>query len=194
MTNAMTKVLAICLEDVLAEDPDKRYLCCTVKNGRSGGLSVDNKGTTQWMVDKNPAFQLFFTREDTLGLYRLKNGAAVQVRRGRRTLDAPFEKPVILRHKDELVIAGRHYRVHVHGEVKHTYAPYFFKQQISNVAAATVLGAALTLGACSTVDGDTPPNASADTDTNADGDTGTDTDTYTDTFTDAYADTDTGTG
>jgi hypothetical protein len=199
MTTVNTDALAICLEDILVQDEDKRFLCCTVKKGRAGGLSVDNKGTTQWMVDDNPAFQLFFTREDTLGLYRVKNGAKVQVRRGRRTLDVPFEKPVILRHQDELVIARRHYRVHVHGEVTHPYAPYFFKQQIqqaSNVAAAVVLGAALTIGSCT--DEDTDPYrdaatyADTGTDTETGTETGTDTDTDTGTDTDTMTDTDTG--
>jgi hypothetical protein len=201
----MIKVLSICLEDILAENQDERYLCCTVKRGRAGGLSVDNKGTTQWMVDDSPAFQLFFTREDTLGLYRLHNGAAVQVRRGRRTLDAPFEKPVILRHRDELVIAGRHYRVHVHGEVTKARAPYFFNQQLqkaSNVAAAVVLGAALTAGACREADDSRDPPVTdtctdIETDTEPEAEPGTeayfdiDSDFDTDTDTDSDSDSDT---
>ena len=42
---------AICLEDLATVDEDERYLCCAVEVGDAPGLSVDNRGQTQWLID-----------------------------------------------------------------------------------------------------------------------------------------------
>ena len=212
----MKKPMAICLEDLETANAAERYLCCAVKVGLRPGLSVDNRGTTRWLIEGEVAFQLFVTADDRLALYRAAGGAAVQVRRAGRTLDAPCEKPVILRHEDELLIAGRRFRVHTHGRIAKAFAPYYFKEHLRSagrVAAAFALGATLSATAggvgCSgdkpDYPGDSDPNDSdsndsdhEDTDTiyvtddppDTDGDVDGDSDADTDADTDPDAGTD----
>ncbi len=149
------KPKAICLEDVRATSDDSRYLCCTVDIGHRPGLTVDNKGTTRWLVNDDVAFELFVTMDDRIGLLRAEGAVEVRVYRTGRHLDVEPDKPVILRHEDELSLADRHYLLHVHGETEEVYKPFFFKNEMAGIsdtlkktAAAVAIGATLGIAGC----------------------------------------------
>jgi len=65
------------------------------------------------------------------------------VSRQGRTLEAPAEKPVILRHGDELALGARRLRLHLHGAVQALTPPRLLRE-LGRAAAALAVGALLT--------------------------------------------------
>lgn len=146
--------LAICLEDLGALSEAERYLCCVAVPGRQPGLGLDDGGEVRWETDRPLACELWVTADSRLALFRRRGGAPVVVSRAGRSLEAPFEQPVILLHEDCLTVGGRRLRVHVHGECDSASPPRFYGAEEGGIgglvraaAAALAIGTATLAGA-----------------------------------------------
>jgi hypothetical protein len=151
----MPQPLAICLEDPDAA-VDRRFLRCVAVPGRRPGLRVDAAGAVLWRSDERAACELWVSADDKLILFRPAGASAVRVTRAGRSLDAPEEKPVVLRAGDEVAVGGRRLRLHVHGPSPSVVAPSplpaaerpgSLRRAAAVVAVGAALGAAATLGA-----------------------------------------------
>lgn len=162
-TTSTPTPLAICIEDLDAPD-EHAYLQCVALVGRQPGLRLDAAGEVSWIeASVGPASlaaELWVSLDQQLILYRPATAAPVRVRRSGRSLDAPFEKPVVLLDGDELDVGQRSLRVHVHGETIHSHAPQIFVPEpapappqehvgtaVRATAAALALGAVVGAGA-----------------------------------------------
>ncbi len=119
----MPKPLAICIEDLNAPSKASKYLQCVALPGRQPGLRLDEAGHALWLSEKAVACELWVSADNRLILYRPESAPPVQVRRAGRSLDVPFNKPVILLDKDEVDVGARHLRIHIHGEAAAVAAP-----------------------------------------------------------------------
>ncbi|MBI5490730.1 MAG: hypothetical protein HY905_25575 [Deltaproteobacteria bacterium] len=118
----MPKPLAICLEDLNA-GASPRYLRCVAITGREPGLRLDGAGAVLWKSDDDASCELWVSADERLVLYRRAEGAAVRVRRGGRSLDAPPSKPVVLLDQDRVEVGGRSLRIHIHGPATRVHPP-----------------------------------------------------------------------
>ncbi|MBI5487309.1 MAG: hypothetical protein HY905_08250 [Deltaproteobacteria bacterium] len=148
----MSRPIAICLEDLRAGSPERRYLRCTALVGRAPGLRLDGAGVVEWGVEGGAACELWVSADERLILYREEGAGAVMVRRGMRSLEVPSAKPVVLLDQDEVEVGGRRLRVHVHGVASGVRAPEYLRaaapRGASKVATALALGAALGAADC----------------------------------------------
>ncbi len=136
----MPQPLALCLEDLDAAT-EERYLQCVAAVGRGPGLGLAVDGSVLWQ-QLALACELWATQDDRLALLRREGAPAVQVSRQGRTLEAPPEKPVILRQGDELALGGRRLRLHLHGAVQELSPPRVLRE-LGRAAAALAVGALL---------------------------------------------------
>jgi len=99
--------------------------------------------------------ELWVSADDRLILYRPEGADAVAVSRAGRSLDVPYEKPVVLIDQDQIAVGGRQLRVHVHGEAPAVSAPSALAPQqgalsgLARAAAvAATIGVAAVAGGC----------------------------------------------
>lgn len=114
--------IALCLEK-LGASPDERYTRCTARSGRLAGLAIGTDGTILWCAPRPVACELWVSRDQRLMALRPAGAAEVRVVRAGREVLVPEEKPVVLRHHDELLFEGVRYRVHVHGTTTEVHPP-----------------------------------------------------------------------
>ncbi len=159
---------AICIEDVRSGEAD-RFVRCVALPGRQPGLRVSTQGTVLWKSSDDVACELWVSGDDRLILYRPTGAAPVEVDRRNRSLDVPFDKPVVLLDQDVVRIGGRVLRVHVHGATTTVRAPspqpVRKPSTASRVAAVVALGAAVAGCNKNQIEvRDTPPAVPADFD------------------------------
>jgi hypothetical protein len=151
------KPLALCLEDLAAPTESTRFLTCVALPGGEPGLTVASTGAVRWGTTLDADCELWVSLDDRLILYRRVGAGPVGVTRGPRTLDAPLEKPVVLVDQDEIEVAGRRLRVHVHGAAEVVQPPAYLvperdaaaSRPLSAAAAAAIaLGTAVAGAAC----------------------------------------------
>ncbi len=160
----MPSSFAICLEDLNATDPDRRYLSCVALVGRVSGLIVEADGATQWKSPHNAGLELWVSQDDRLILYLPEDvPMEVTVSRSGRSLVVPHEKPVVLLDGDELTLPMAHLKVHIHGVAPAEHAPSWLKQsndgpsRVMKAAATAALAVTTVLGgACTNNDGNQP--------------------------------------
>lgn len=151
----MPEPIAICIEDLGAVADTPRYISCTALAGGEPGLGLDTQGELRWLEpDVELACQLWVSADDRLILLRPHGAVAVGVSRGGRSLEVPEEKPVVLLDGDQLDLAGRRLRVHVHGPGHGVYAPEPLQPEepsrlgsVATTAAAAALALSTALGA-----------------------------------------------
>lgn len=159
----MTENYAICIEDLLAQDPDKRYLMCTALAGTEKGLVVDSKGGVHWKDADISGFEICISGDDRLILY-LENSpqTPLTVARGGRKVTAEAKKPIVLLDGDEISSNSFHFRLHIHGRINYATEPSFFTQTEEKtggrkVATAAALAlTAMTATACTGNDAKKP--------------------------------------
>lgn len=137
--------IALCLERIGAVD-DERYVRCTARSGRLSGLAIGLSGEILWCQPEPVACELWVSRDQRLMALRPAGAPRVRLVRARREIEIPEEKPVVLRHGDELVLAdlaGVRFCVHVHGTTREVHAP----RPVLSLRAAS-LAIALSVGAC----------------------------------------------
>jgi hypothetical protein len=137
---------AICIEDLRPGEGD-RFLRCVALPGRQPGLRVSTQGTVLWKSGDDIACELWVSGDDRLILYRPMGAAPVRVERKKRSLDVPFDKPVVLLDQDTFHVGDRVLRVHMHGTTTAVRAPSPLPVRkpstASRVAAVVALGAAV---------------------------------------------------
>jgi hypothetical protein len=147
----MAKLLAVCVENLATSDPDERYVRCVALPGRQPGLRIGCGGEVLWRSD-DAVCELWVSSDERLVLWRIADTEPVVVRRARRSLQVPPQKPVMLLDQDEVEIGGRSLRIHVHGPVSEEAPPQPLVLRPNRIgfraaATATVLGATLVAGA-----------------------------------------------
>lgn len=120
---AMPVPCSLCLEDLVEENPDQQFLRCVALPGRQPGLRLHADGSVGWKTSNAIACEVAVSRDQELLLFRPAGARSVRVCRGGRTLAVPSEKPVVLADGDEIFVAKRHFRVHIHGETTNIIAP-----------------------------------------------------------------------
>jgi hypothetical protein len=160
----MIRPLAICIEDLDAKTEAAKYLRCVALPGRQPGLRLDEAGRVLWQADDVLSCELWISADDRLILHRQEGMEPVILRRGARSLDVPFVKPVVVLDKDQIEVGSRHLRVHIHGEATSVAAPAPLPPRsrmdhrvAQTVAAAALLGAVATTGGCIGGDGAPTP-------------------------------------
>jgi hypothetical protein len=141
--------LSLCLEDKNASPGDDRYMQCVALPGRTPGLCITSLGRIGWKLAGPVACELWRAADGRLVLYRPDGGAEVrvEVRRAGRALEAPFGKPVIVRHHDELQIEDGVWIVHVHGATREVAPPSPLRRNVR--AALAAFAVALAAPGCS---------------------------------------------
>lgn len=136
--------IALCLEKLGATD-DERYTRCTARSGREQGLAIGLAGTILWCSPEPAACTLWVSRDQRLMALRPGGAPSVTLVRAGRSLELPIDKPVVLRHHDELFFAGVAYRVHVHGTTNEVHPP----RRVLTLPRVLTLAAAMATAACS---------------------------------------------
>ncbi len=150
--------IALCLEKLGATE-DERYTRCTARSGREQGLAIGLGGAILWCSPEPAACTLWVSRDQRLMALRPEGAPTVSVVRAGRTLELPADKPVVLRHQDDLVFAGVRYRVHVHGTTNEVHPP----RRVLALPRVVTLAAVLAAGAaCSTPAEPRPPQGEVD--------------------------------
>lgn len=144
----MGEYLALCIEDLDADNPNERYVQCVAVPGRAPGLRLDPRGQPLWRVEQGAVCELWRSADGRLVLWKLEGTEPIVVTRARRSVEVPVGKPVMLLDKDGIDIGGRHLRVHLHGTTVQEHAPRPLvtgrpRPVFRTAASAVVLGATL---------------------------------------------------
>jgi hypothetical protein len=165
----MSAPCSLCLEDLTVDDLDRRFLRCVALPGRQPGLRLHTDGSVGWQTSQDIACELMVSMDQRLLLFRPRGAPDVQVRRGGRVLNAPCDKPVILLDADEVWVAGRRLRVHIHGETTQVVPPSFLARALSGSrSAAAMMALGATVLACDSPSFDGRPTATLEPTTDAD--------------------------
>jgi hypothetical protein len=144
----MSKPLEICIEDLHAKALGEQYLKCVALPGSQPGLRVDRRGQVLWKSDHEVACELWVSGDDQLILRRPSGAEPVRVSRAGRSLDVPFDKPVVLLDRDDVQVGGRALRVHFHGFTEAIRPPAFLSESVvARMRQAAAAAAIATLGA-----------------------------------------------
>jgi len=148
----MPTPLEICLEETHMPEDGERFIRCVALPGGEPGLALDRAGDVRWLPEAEASgFGLWVSGDEQLILLRGVAAGPITVRRAGRAVEAPPEKPVVLRDQDLLELGGRQLRVHVHGAADEIHPP----ERLSGsslargaraTAAAIALSAAVGLG------------------------------------------------
>ncbi len=139
MANAVDKPrpIEICLERVGSSSAD-RYVRCTAQVGRALGLALGVDGRILWCEQSGVGCEIWVSADQRLMAYGLAGMPPTTLYRAGRVLELPSQRPVVLRHKDELELAGTRFRVHVHGATDRVHAPAIVRTLARAAAAATL--------------------------------------------------------
>jgi hypothetical protein len=144
----MSKPLEICIEDLHAKALGEQYLKCVALPGSQPGLRVDRRGQVLWKSEHEVACELWVSGDDQLILRRPSGAEPVRVSRAGRSLDVPFDKPVVLLDRDDVQVGGRALRVHFHGFTEAIRPPSFLSESVvARMRQAAAAAAIATLGA-----------------------------------------------
>lgn len=119
----MPAPLSLCLESTNGAPGAQRFLRCVAVPGRQPGLRLGADGAVHWRDQQTVACELWVSADDQLMLFRPDGAAPVTVSRAGRSLEVPFEKPVVLLDGDCLEVSSRIYRLHFHGATRAIKAP-----------------------------------------------------------------------
>lgn len=140
----MSEPIAVCIESVNATDPADRFLRCVAVPGGTPGLALAGDGVVLWEASQPSGCELCVSVDGRLLLWRPAGAEPVLVCRAGRSLEVPFEKPVMLLDQDEVEIASRRMRLHVHGRAPAVHPPAALRARAKSTAAT--LAAAMALG------------------------------------------------
>lgn len=177
----MIQPISVCIEVVGKRSSSPQFTRCVALPGRQQGLSIDENGQIRWKEGGDVAFELWVSADERLVLFRPNRACPSTVDRKGRTLEVPEEKPVILVHKDEVFVGGKHLRIHLHGPAPQVHEPVPVaprkKVRRAMLAAATafMVGATIT-GSVRSQETDPADADNPDTDVTADTDVDDDSD------------------
>jgi len=145
--------IAICLEDLDAPSPGRRYLQCVALPGGRPGLALRPDGRSAWRSDGDIACEIWVSADGRLILFRPAGAAGATVHRAGRSVAAPVGKPVVIIDGDEVELGSRSFRVHVHGAASSDHPPRWLDpapraaDRARNAAAAAALSLGLAAAA-----------------------------------------------
>ncbi len=149
----MPQPLAICIEELGSSEA--RYIRCVALPGRQPGLRLDKTGQVLWQSDDDVSCELWVSADERLILYRPEGADSVTLDRAGRTLNVPYDKPVVVIDQDQISVGARRVRLHIHGEAPSVAAPSPLparSQPLGRLAralaATAVIGAAVAAGGC----------------------------------------------
>jgi hypothetical protein len=164
MTNLANKPkpIELCLERIQSSESD-RYVRCTAQVGRELGLGLGIDGRILWCERNGVGCEIWVSADQRLMAYCPADTPGTVLYRAGRMLALPRERPVVLRHRDELELAGTRFRVHVHGTTERVHPPSIVRTLARAAATATLalaVGGSAGCDSRSTV-GDAQPDAAA---------------------------------
>ncbi len=150
----MIMPIELCIE--CKDNPDdSRFYKCTAQRGPEAGLSIQNDGTVGWCADSGVGVNIWVGDDGRLLVYRAKGTLEAFVsRKGRRIL-LPEEKVALIRNRDELIVSGLSFVVHVHGQTQTVLPPRPIR-----VVRAAALAAGLSIAAAGCVESTSEKNIS----------------------------------
>jgi hypothetical protein len=129
--------IELCLERVGSSSAD-RYVRCTAQVGRELGLALGVDGRILWSERSGAGCEIWVSGDQRLMAYCLPGTPTTTLHRAGRVLELPSQRPVVLRHHDEIELAGTRFRVHVHGTTDVARAPTIVRTLARAAAAATL--------------------------------------------------------
>ena len=160
------KPIELCLERLGTPSVD-RYVRCTAQVGRAMGLALGIDGRILWCEQSGVGCEIWVSADQRLMAYCPAGTPPTTLYRAGRVLELPSEHPVVLRHKDELELAGTRFRVHVHGVTDLVHAPTIVRTLARAAAVATLAAAVGGVAGCGNLPA-APPNMDAATPTAGD--------------------------
>jgi len=110
----MQKAISLCLERV-ADSEGERFIRCTARSGRDAGLAIGLDGSILWCSQEPAACDIWVTGDGRLVVVRAATDQTMRLERGRRVLELPEGRAVVVLDEDSLVVQDRRFVVHVHG-------------------------------------------------------------------------------
>jgi hypothetical protein len=157
----------MCIEDLSPKHELSRFTQCVAVAGAEPGLGLDRRGKVLWQKARVTGCELWVSLDERLMLLRPEGAVPVTVRRAGRSLEVPFDKPVVMLDQDLVELGGKQLRLHFHGEIDDVFAPTPYPLKDTGVgkvvrvaAAAVAIGMAAGPG-CG--DGQPAPTASGET-------------------------------
>jgi hypothetical protein len=144
--------IALCLEELAPRPGSSRYLTCVAIRGTAPGLGVDREGEVRWQCAAPLACELWVSSDDQLILRRPSGAPCVRVERAGRSIEAPFDKPVVLLDQDVFETVERRFRVHLHGATNVVAAPAPYVQRRAAGRLATTLAIGVATLSCNKVE------------------------------------------
>jgi len=129
--------IELCLERIGSASA-ARYVRCTAQVGRELGLALGIDGRILWCEQSGVGCEIWVSADARLMAYCPAGTPPTTLYRAGRVLQLPRERPVVLRHHDELELAATRFRVHVHGVAAHVHAPEIVRT-LARAAAALAL-------------------------------------------------------
>jgi hypothetical protein len=141
----MPDPIAVCIEDLSPSPGAPRFVRCVAVAGALPGLRLCADGALLWRSDAPAACELWVSGDERLILRRPEGAPQVRVSRAGRSILAPFGKPVVVIHGDEIELGDKRFRLHVHGKAPavHAPAPLPAWGTAGRVAAVVAMGAAV---------------------------------------------------
>jgi hypothetical protein len=136
--------IEICLEELDDASDAEPYVRCVAVAGGCPGLCFSPTGEVLWRLNETALAEIWVSLDGRLMFFRKSPQGQVSLTRVERHLELPLGKPVIMLGGDEISVAGKHFRVHVHGmtaEVKPPERLKLWRARNLGIAAAIAIGA-----------------------------------------------------
>ncbi len=136
--------IELCLEELDDVSDAEPYVRCVAVAGGCPGLCFSPTGELLWRLNENALAEIWVSLDGRLMFFRKSPQGQVSLTRVERHLELPLGKPVIVLSGDEISVAGKRFRIHVHGATAEVRPPERLKLRRARnlaVAAAMALGA-----------------------------------------------------
>jgi hypothetical protein len=152
MANPKPRPIELCLERLQSPSVE-RYVRCTAQVGRELGLALGIDGRILWCEQSGVGCEICVSADQRLMAFCPAGTPPTTLHRAGRVLELPRQHPVVLRHHDELELAGTRFRVHVHGVTDRVHAPAIVRTLARAAAAASLALAVGGIAGCDESDG-----------------------------------------
>lgn len=130
----MVRPQSLCVEDIATSS----FLSCTALPGQQPGLSLDATGAVGWRATEGIHYDLCVSGDSRMLLLRRRESVPSVLARGGRSLEVPEAQPVLLASGDELTIADRRIRFHLHGTTSTVSPPTPLVRRPPNITAGSM--------------------------------------------------------
>jgi hypothetical protein len=132
--------IEICLEELDDASDAEPYVRCVAVAGGCPGLCFSPTGEVLWRLNETALAEIWVSLDGRLMFFRKSPQGQVSLTRVERHLELPLGKPVIVLGGDEISVAGKHFRVHVHGMTTRVKPPERLKlRRARNLALAAAI-------------------------------------------------------